>query len=138
MIHLKRVLPLLLALIAIGGLAACGSEDDDASTTTDTVTVDEKATSADGSQKLTIPTIVIRDGEPVGGVQELEYDAGEQVLFRVRSNVADEVHVHGYDVEKEIPAGSTVLLSFPADLEGIFEVELHESEQQIAELRIDP
>jgi len=83
-------------------------------------------------------TIVVRNGEPVGGVQELEYSAGDEIRFRVSSNRADEVHVHGYDVEKAIPAGGSATLSFPAEIEGIFEVELHESEAQIAELRVNP
>jgi hypothetical protein len=135
----KTLVLLLLALAAVGGLAACGS-DYDTTTSTDTTTTkaDGKDAAAAEGAKPAIPTIAVRNGEPVGGVEELEYDAGEQIRFRVSSNRADEVHVHGYDVEQEIPAGNTVTLSFPADIEGIFEVELHESEQQIAELRVNP
>jgi len=83
-------------------------------------------------------TIVVRNGEPVGGVRELEYDAGERVRFEVRSDVADEVHVHGYDLMKDVAAGGTVSFSFPADIEGIFEVELEGLTEQIAELRVNP
>ena len=84
------------------------------------------------------PTIVIRDGEPVGGVRELEYDAGDQVRFRVESDVADEVHVHGYDLSEDVPAGGEVSFDFTAEIEGIFEVELEERVEQIAELRVNP
>lgn len=137
--HAKKVLLLLLALVAIAGLAACG-EDDSSSGDTDTgtITTNEKATTQEESAKPATPTIAVRNGEPVGGVQELEYSAGDEIRFRVSSNQADEVHVHGYDVEKEIPAGGSATLSFPADIEGIFEVELHGSETQIAELRVNP
>jgi len=83
-------------------------------------------------------TIVVRNGDPVGGVQELEYSAGDQVEFTVRSDVADEIHVHGYDLMKDVEAGGSASFSFPADLEGIFEVELEESGTQIAELRVNP
>lgn len=136
--HAKKILPLLLALVAIGGLAACGSDDDGTTTAATTTSGSEKATTQEESKKPTIPTIVVRNGDPVGGVQELEYSAGDQIRFRVNSNQADEVHVHGYDVEEEIPAGGSAALSFPADIEGIFEVELHGSETQIAELRVNP
>lgn len=134
--HAKKVLSLLPALVAISGLVACGSDD----TTTDAATTsgNQQATAPAESKKPTIPTIVVRNGEPVDGIAELEYDAGDQIRFRVSSNRADEVHVHGYDVEEEIPAGGSATLSFPADIEGIFEVELHESEAQIAELRVNP
>ena len=84
------------------------------------------------------PTVVVRNGEPVGGVQELEYSAGDEVRFRVESDVADEVHVHGYDLMEEVTAGGTVSFEFPADIEGIFEVELEGRKEQIAELRVNP
>lgn len=133
--NLKRVASVLLALIAIGGLVACGSDDSDNAGTSE-------ATSAAGSNgsrdEKNIPAILVVNGKPTGGVTELEYSAGEEVRFAVQSDTADEVHVHGYDVSEELPAGRPVVVSFPADIEGIFEVELHGSEEQIAELRIDP
>jgi hypothetical protein len=86
----------------------------------------------------TVPTVTIRNGEPVGGVAELEYRAGEEVRFEVTSDVADEVHVHGYDLLKEVPAGGTVSFDFPADIEGIFEVELEGRRLLIAEVTVNP
>jgi hypothetical protein len=85
-----------------------------------------------------VPTIVVRGGAPVGGPMTIEADSGERVRFRVSSDTADEIHVHGYDVTKAIPAGAPVAVSFDADLEGIFEVELHGSGEQIAELQVGP
>lgn len=85
-----------------------------------------------------VPTIVVRDGEPVGGVQTLEFSAGEEVRFRVSSDAAEEIHVHGYDIAKDVPAGGTIEFDFPAELEGIYEAELEGLGVQIAELRINP
>lgn len=85
-----------------------------------------------------VPTIVVRNGEPVGGIKELEYSAGEQVRFRVSSDEAEEIHVHGYDFSQNVPAGGTIEFDFPAELEGIYEAELEEQGVQIAELRINP
>lgn len=85
-----------------------------------------------------VPTIVVRDGEPVDGIAELEFDAGEEVRFRVASDQAEEIHVHGYDISKDVPAGGTVEFAFPAELEGIYEAELEELGVQIAELQINP
>ncbi len=86
----------------------------------------------------TIERIVVRDGTPVGGVARLEYERGERVRFTVRSDSAEEVHVHGFDLKKDVPANGTVRFVFPADIEGVFEVELEGSHVQIAELRIQP
>lgn len=139
MTHAKRALALLLAVFVVVGVAACGSDDSSSSDTdTGTITTNKEATTEEESKKPAIPTIVVRNGEPVSGVEELEFNAGDEIRFRVSSNQADEVHVHGYDVEEEIPAGGSATLDFPADIEGIFEVELHGSETQIAELRVNP
>lgn len=85
-----------------------------------------------------VPTIVVRGGEPVGGVAELEYSAGDDIRFEVTSDVADDVHVHGYELLNEVPAGGTVSFDFPAEIEGIFEVELEGRKTQIAELTVNP
>jgi hypothetical protein len=86
-----------------------------------------------------VTTIVLdKEGMPVGGVAEIAVDAGDDIRFKVRSPVADEVHVHGYDIEQEVPAGGTATFDFTADIEGLFEVELHHGEEQIAELRVNP
>jgi hypothetical protein len=139
MIRIKKAVP-LLAVLAVAGFAACGDGDDEDATTTETATspTTKEEPPAKNPDEPSVLTIVIRNGEPVNGVEELEYEAGDQIRFRVSSNRADEVHVHGYDVEEEIPAGGTATLSFPAEIEGIFEVELHESEAQIAEIRVNP
>jgi hypothetical protein len=88
--------------------------------------------------KPAIPIIVIRDGEPVGGIAELDYDAGERIRFEVESDVSDEVHVHGYDVMKDVDAGGSVSFDFPATIEGVFEAELEDRGEQILELRVNP
>lgn len=85
-----------------------------------------------------VPTIVVKNGRPVGGVDEIAVDAGERLRFEVRSNSSDEVHIHGYDVEREVGPGVIAEFDFPATIEGLFEVELHGSGEQIAELRIEP
>jgi hypothetical protein len=48
------------------------------------------------------------------------------------------VHLHGYDIERPVGPGEPATLRFRADLEGIFEMELHGSGTQIAELEVRP
>jgi hypothetical protein len=121
----KNLSVMLLALAALAGLAACGGGSGESGKT---------VSDAQGAT----PKIVIKNGEPVGGVQELEYNAGDQIRFEVDSDVADEIHVHGYDLMKDVPAGGSVTFTFPAEIEGIFEVELEGRREQIAELRVNP
>lgn len=85
-----------------------------------------------------ITTIAIRNGKPVGGVAHLTYDEGERVRFKVDSDVSDEIHMHGYDISKDVEAGGSVSFDFPATIEGIFEAELEGRGEQILELTVNP
>ena len=85
-----------------------------------------------------VKRIQVRDGEPVGGVARLEYKRGERIRFAVFSDTADEVHVHGFDLAKDVAASGSVRFDFEADIEGVYEVELEGAHVQIAELRIEP
>jgi hypothetical protein len=84
--------------------------------------------------------IEFRGGEPVGGVAEIEVKQGDRVDFQVESDVEGLVHVHGYNIEKQVRPSKPARLTFEATLEGIFEVELHldGEESQIAELTVKP
>ena len=85
-----------------------------------------------------IPTIEVKGGQPVGGVQELEFTTGDDIGFKVVSDVADEVHLHGYDVSQEVKAGGSTTFDVPASIEGVFEVELEEAVVPIAEVTVSP
>lgn len=84
------------------------------------------------------PLIRVRGGKPVGSIERINVSSGERVRFVVTSDAADEVHVHGYDITRRVPAGRPVTVSFPAQLEGVFEVEMHGGHEQIASVRVDP
>jgi hypothetical protein len=62
---------------------------------------------------------------------------GDQVVLVVSSDTADEVHLHGYDLSVDVPAGGTVRLPFTATDPGRFEVELEHTGVQIAEITVN-
>jgi hypothetical protein len=151
--------PLARGLVALGAVAVlvvlfvvlAGGDDNGSDNTASTQTQTAGSTGTAGATGATgatgqkqskpkpaIPRIEVVDGKPQGGVQRLTYTKGDPVRFAVTSDVADEIHVHGYDLKKDVPAGGTVRFSFPASIEGVFEVELEGRRQQIAELRVTP
>jgi hypothetical protein len=88
-----------------------------------------------------VQVLTVNKGDPVGGVKTLTYNKGDQIRLEVRLNAPEEaVHVHGYEIEK--PAEhSPVRFAFPARLDGVFEIELHEldkTEAPIAQLHVNP
>jgi hypothetical protein len=85
-----------------------------------------------------VARIVIEGGQPVGGVQELSFDEGDSIRFVVESDVADHVHLHGYDVMQDVAAGGSTEFNVPATLTGVFEAELEDSVVPIAEITVEP
>ena len=83
-------------------------------------------------------TVVVRDAKPVGGVKDVTFKKGGTVDLTVKSDTADEVHFHGYDVHKDVAKGGTVHFEFPAKIDGKFVVELEDHKQAIANVTVEP
>ena len=75
-------------------------------------------------------------GEVTGTTGREEVPVGEQVVLRISSDVPEEVHVHGYDLEAAVPAGGSVDIPLTAGIPGVFEVELHDSGKVLFQLRV--
>jgi hypothetical protein len=80
----------------------------------------------------------LADGTVVGGIQRWQVAEGERVRIVVRSDVADELHLHGYDITKNVAPGAPAIFAFPATLPGRFELEAHHGGGQIAQLDVQP
>lgn len=65
-----------------------------------------------------------------------ELALGDVVLLRITSDVADEVHVHGYDYSLPVSPGVPAEMKFRADIAGVFEVELEESKLKLFDLLV--
>jgi hypothetical protein len=97
-----------------------------------------QTTGAAAITSAAIPHIVVHGGKPVGGVRTIAVKEGQDVRLQVTSDVAEEVHVHGYDLHKEVAAGGTVRFGFRASIAGVFVIELEARGEQIASLKVEP
>jgi hypothetical protein len=101
--------------------------------TTEEAPTTTEAENPDEPQRI---VIVVRDGQPVGGVKRPEIDEGKQVVLVVRSDVSDHMHLHGYDLLADVAPGQPGRIRFRADLVGRFDLELEDRVLLIAELRV--
>ena len=85
-----------------------------------------------------VQRIAVRDGQPVGGLAEIEAEKGDTVRFTVTSDAPHEVHLHGYDISKDVARGGPARFRFEASIDGIYEIELEDTATPIAELRVEP
>ena len=75
-------------------------------------------------------------GEVTGTTGREQVAVGERVVLRITSDVADELHVHGYDLQRALPAGVPVEIPLHATISGGFEVELHDAGRPLFQLRV--
>ncbi|MDX6698217.1 MAG: hypothetical protein QOE65_1614 [Solirubrobacteraceae bacterium] len=135
---------LIVAAVAVAGVAALvigsGGSDkkkDTAATTATTPAGPGRTTPAKPAPPP-VPVIRVHDGKPVGGLKTLEFKHGERARFVVAADTKQQVHLHGYEIEKTVPAGGRVTFSFKAKNEGVYEVESHTSEQKLAKVKVVP
>jgi heme/copper-type cytochrome/quinol oxidase subunit 2 len=141
------VLAALAALVAAFVVLSPGDDEKDTTaTTTAPMTVTAEAETAPRTTTAPAPApapeferIRVRGGQPVGGVRRITVTRGERVRIEVGSpDTSDEIHIHGYDVAKDLTAGGRVRFSFTADAEGVFEIELEHAGVKIADLEVRP
>ena len=140
----SRATVAVLAAVAALTLAACGDDGSPQATGTTTTTA---ATTTTGPGTTSGPTITAADttptievtvvgGKPQGGVRREQVKTGETLVLRVTADVADEVHLHGYDKSADVAPGKPAEIRFTADIPGVFEVELEQRKVKLVELEV--
>ena len=144
---MNKFLLMAASTVAWIALVGCGSDDSESASSTDTTTTETTTTETTATEETTITTeaekptevkIVVVNGAPKGGIVRQTVDKNDQVVLVVTSDVADEIHLHGYDKAKDVTAGGTIRLPFKATVPGRFEAELESRGVQIAEITVEP
>ena len=133
---LRKLMLACACMLAATALAGCGSNDSSSASSTDATT--EETTTTTEVAKPKVVSIVVVNSAPKGGIVRQTVSKGDRVVLVVKSDVADEIHLHGYDKSTDVTAGGTARLPFTATLPGRFEVELETRGVQIADLTVNP
>lgn len=135
----------LAAVVLVAAFLVARPKDEDATPTTPTAppgaTTRNDATQPAKTTATRPPPAPKRDPGPLltkGRVKEISVRRGDTVRLRARSSQPEELHVHGYDLVRELKPGQTGRLRFKADLEGIFEIEFERSKTKVASLKVEP
>lgn len=147
----RRALGVASLLVACTlGLSACSSSPSDepaattpavaATTSAPTTTASTPAaataapTTAPAPTADVVLTFTISAGKASPAFSQVKVTPGQTVSITVTSDEPDELHVHGYNQEVELAAGTPATVTFTADQTGQFEVETHESGLRLAAL----
>jgi FtsP/CotA-like multicopper oxidase with cupredoxin domain len=145
----------IVALVLAFVLLSPGGNDEESTATTPSVTAPATTPAApagEATQSTTVVTppavappaaeftqIRVQNGKPAGGVKTITVKKGDRVRIQVSSqDTSDEIHLHGYDLKRDLKAGDSVRFSFTANAEGIFEIELEGAGTQIGKLVVEP
>lgn len=140
---MNKIVLVAASTLASIAMVGCGSNDSesastDTTTTETTTTATTTTTTTTEVEKPTEVKVVVVDGAPQGGIVRATVNKDDQVVLVVTSDVADEIHLHGYDKAKDIAAGGTIRIPFKATIPGRFEAELEGRGVQIAEISVEP
>jgi hypothetical protein len=106
--------------------------------TTTTRTTTRTTTTTPKPAGPTTIRILVRGGRVVGGLRRARLEQGDRAVLVVRADVTDHVHLHGYDIMRDVAPGRPARLRFRATIPGRFEVELEDRRLQIAQLEVRP
>jgi hypothetical protein len=126
----------VIAIVAV--VVLTGGDETGTSTAETTPSPTPTATAAETTTPTPTPTPPPPPLLKGGKVTKLQFTEGETVKFRVVSDTPEEVHVHGYDIAKDLEPGTVTTISFPATITGIFEIEYEHAGEQIGQLRVNP
>ena len=137
----RRAAAVLLAALALNG--ACGSGSEEEATTSSTATSAASSTVPAGDSVTTTapapPTttttapqgrrieIGFSKGSVVGGIRTESVKVGEKVTLVATSDVAEELHLHTYDLTTDLSPGVPGEITFEATIPGRHEVEFEKS-----------
>jgi plastocyanin len=115
-----RSVTVLFGLLLVALLAGCGGSS--------------SGTGGDG--KTDTITVSVKDGKVTPPTHRQQIAKGDTVKLVVTTDKADEVHVHGVNIEKETEANKPITITFVAKDAGIYEVETHKSNLQLLQLEV--
>jgi FtsP/CotA-like multicopper oxidase with cupredoxin domain len=120
-------------VVAIGAFVVARPGDDksdskQAPSKTLTESQGETTTAAEQPAPPPVSRIAVKGGVIDGDVKSIKVAKGDTVRIVVSSDIPDQIHLHGYDIEKEAAPGKPARFKFKADMEGAFEIESHAAE----------
>jgi hypothetical protein len=89
------------------------------------------------SQVMTY-TLVIQNKKLVQGPDVITVKEGDTIILKVTSDMAEELHIHGYDKSIDLEKNKESTLTFEANLSGRFVFELENSKIDIGAIEVQP
>ncbi|MDX6286362.1 MAG: hypothetical protein QOG53_1847 [Frankiales bacterium] len=123
----------------LAGCSSNGSTSNDNPVVTPsatTTTAPPTGTSSPTPNYDAVVNLTVANGKVTGDTPRAKVKKGQRVAIIVKSDVADEIHLHGYDKMVDVTAGGTATLVFVADIPGVFTVELESRSKELTKIQV--
>jgi len=133
---LRRGFAAVVILLSLNAAAGCGVVDlhppafaPGVPTPTSPVGSSTPAIGANGTLAITVAGGTV---SPLGA--NIPVKVGQRIRVTVVSDIAESIHIHGYDITLTVPPAVPGEISFTANQIGVFNIETHESGKLVATL----
>lgn len=126
--NLRRsgAISVIVLALTVTGVAGCSSSKSSSGST-------GGGSSATSTPDVTIDlTVTGNSVSPPDAVHDVKL--GQHVRITVHVDTAQQIHLHGYDVEKDATPSQPVVFDFTANIPGVVELESHKTGQQLMQL----
>jgi plastocyanin len=129
----------VVAVVAIVIIGTGGGDGNDSTTAAQTTpAAPAQGPGATTPPKPAIQVITVKNGKAVGGVQTVSVKNGDRARFKVVSDADHEIHLHGFDIAKDVKAGGSVTYNVKTDAPGIYEFEIEDTKTKIGQVKVEP
>jgi hypothetical protein len=140
---MRRLLIGVAALVVVVALFFVFRPSDEGGSTSATTTTTTSSTPTTTPEPPPPPpaarvAIMVKGGTPVGGVRSVTVAEGRRVVLVVTSDISEEVHLHGYNIARDVGPGQPARIAFRATIVGTVEVELEHSGVPLARITTKP
>ncbi|HVE98802.1 MAG TPA: hypothetical protein VNA12_06460 [Mycobacteriales bacterium] len=120
-----RVLTTAALVLLLAGCSESGGDPESPSPSPAAST--PSAASSAPAEDVRVIQVAVSGGKVTREARRVDVARGDAVRIEVTSDVADEVHLHTYDIRAAVGPGGPATLAFTATIPGQFEVELEQS-----------
>jgi hypothetical protein len=140
---MRRLLIGVAALVVVVALFFVFRPSDEGGSTSATTTTTTSSTPTTTPEPPPPPpaarvAIMVKGGTPVGGVRSVTVAKGRRVVLVVTSDIPEEVHLHGYNIARDVAPGEPARITFRATIVGTVEAELEHSGVPLARITTKP
>jgi plastocyanin len=142
----RQALSYAAGLALAAGLTACGGSPSTSSTTSTQSPAPTSSTASAPSQSATGPgevpptgrslAVTVRGKKVTPAPSTVDLKVGEKLTLTVTDDHDNVLHIHGFDVEKNLVAGQPLTVTLTGKQPGTYEVETHDPELRLLKIAV--